>query len=225
MRFRFAVALLSVWAALAPARADSPARATLPFDVTLGPGSVLWLEGTSNVHDFVCRTADVEVAITRDSTAPPPSGPAGLYELIRAAGVCGVAVRVPVKSLRSEKDGLDKNLRKAMKAEEFADVRFALGQYSLTPGPAPADSIAIRSEGSLTICGRERPVTLDARARRDDKGVWLEGSETLRMSDYGIKPPTMMMGTMRVHDPITVHYRLYLIAMGEAAGSPSHLDK
>ena len=45
------------------------------------------------------------------------------------------------------------------------------------------DSVAIRSEGSLTICGQKRAVTLDARARRDDAGVWLEGSYALKMSE------------------------------------------
>src|SRR5262245_45851487 len=117
MRFRIAVAILSVWAAVAMAEPATPARGPAPVAVTLGTGSVLWLEGTSNVHDFVCRTAEVEVAMTRDSTAPLSSDPAGLYDLIRASGVRSVAVRVPIKSLRSDKEGLDKNLQKAMKAE------------------------------------------------------------------------------------------------------------
>src|SRR5215831_15466963 len=113
MKLRMQVALLSVWAVLAaPVRAEAQAGGGVPLDVALGAGSVLWLEGTSNVHDFVCRSTTVEVAMTRDSTAPAPSGPTGLYELIRASGVRGVAVRVPVKSLRSEKEGLDKNLQK-----------------------------------------------------------------------------------------------------------------
>jgi len=225
MRNRIAVALVIAWAVLASAGAASQAKGTAPLDVTLGAGSVLWLEGTSNVHEFVCRTGEVDVALTRDSVVAAPEGAAGLYALIRASGVHAVAVRVPVQSLRSEKDGLDKNLRKAMKAEQFPDVRFALGHYALAPGAAPEDSVAIRSEGSLAICGVERPVTLDAHARKDGAGVWLAGSYTLKMSEYGIKPPTMMMGTMRVHDPITVHYRLYLIPKGEAAGSPSHPEK
>jgi hypothetical protein len=224
MRIKIAVALLSVWVAVGPAGAQAPARGT-PLGVTLGAGSALWLEGTSNVHDFVCRTSELEVALTRDSIAPSPSGPTGLYDLIRASGVRGVAVRVPVKTLRSEKEGLDKNLRKTMKAEEFPDVRFELGQYTLTPGGAPDDSVAIQSQGSLTICGQKRAVTLEARACRDGAGVWLAGSYALKMSDYGIKPPTMMMGTMRVRDPITVHYRLFLIPSGEAAGSPTHPDR
>ena len=225
MRITRAIAILSVWAAAAPMGAAEAGRGASALDVTLGAGSVLWLEGTSNVHDFVCRTSEVEVAMTKDSAATPPSDAAGLYALIGASAVRGVTVKVPVKSLRSEKDGLDKNLQKAMKADQFADVRFALGEYALDAGAAPADSVAIRSQGSLTICGSEHPVTLDARARRDGAGVWLAGSYTLKMSEYGVKPPTMMMGTMRVHDPVTVHYRLFLIPKGGAATSLSHPEK
>jgi hypothetical protein len=225
MRIRSAIAILSVWAAVAPVGVAAAARGASALDVTLGAGSVLWLEGTSNVHDFVCRTSEVDFAMTRDSAAAPPSDAAGLYSLIGASAVRGVTVRVPVKSLRSEKDGLDKNLQKAMKAEQFPDVRLALGEYALNAGAAPSDSVAIRSQGSLTICGSEHPVTLEARARRDGAGVWLAGSYTLKMSEFGVKPPTMMMGAMRVHDPITVHYRLFLIPKGGAAGSPSHPEK
>jgi hypothetical protein len=68
--------------------------------------------------------------------------------------------------------------------------------------------------------GRERPVTLEARAIRNGSGVWLEGSRGLRMTDYGIKPPTMMLGTLRVGDSITVRYRLLLVPReGESTGS------
>ena len=39
------------------------------------------------------------------------------------------------------------------------------------------------------------------------------------MSQYGIRPPTMMMGTIRVGDPVTIRYQLLLINR-DAAGSP-----
>src|SRR5262245_49886695 len=109
MRTPVAVAILSAWAVLAPAYAQTPPGAQapargVPIAVTLGPGSELWLEGDSNVHDFHCRTAQVGFEMTRDSIASQPSGATGLYDLIRASGVSGVAVRVPVKTLRSGKD-------------------------------------------------------------------------------------------------------------------------
>jgi hypothetical protein len=30
------------------------------------------------------------------------------------------------------------------------------------------------------------------------------------MTDFGVRPPTLMMGTMKVHDPVTVHFDVLL---------------
>lgn len=219
MKTRLVIAVLTI-ATLASMPAPACAAEGVPMTVTLGPGSVLWLEGTSTVHDFECRTGAVRVELTRSPEAAPPSDAAALLALIRASAVRGVHVQVPVDSLRSGKDGLDKRLRKAMRSDQHPNVRFALTTYALTPRPAGDDTVAIAAEGSLTITGVERAIDLAGRAWRSGEGVWLEGSETLLMSDYGIKPPTMMLGTLKVRDPITVRYRLFLIPRGEGSGSP-----
>ena len=195
----------------------SPAHAAegTPLAVTLGPGSVLWLEGTSNVHDFESRSKEVQIEFSGNPGAAQPTDAAAILALIRSSAVHGVLVKVAVNSLRSDKEGLDKRLRKAMQAEEYANVAFSLKQYVLSPSRAGDDTVAIQAEGSLAIAGRELPISLEARAYRAAEGVWLEGSETLLMSDYGIKPPRMMLGTLRVRDPITVRYRLFLIPKGK----------
>ena len=194
-----------------------------PLATTLGPGSVLWLEGTSTMHDFESRSKEVTVELDRDPAAAQPTNAAGLMALIHASKVLEVRVQVPVVSLRSDKDGLDKNLRKAMKAEQFPNVRFVLKKYTVAPASAAGDTVAINAEGSLTVAGQERPITLAARAYPAGEGVWLVGSEKLLMSEYGIKPPTMFMGTLKVRDPITIEYRLLLIPKGEGpASSPAH---
>jgi polyisoprenoid-binding protein YceI len=120
-----------------------------------------------------------------------------------------VAVTVPVATLHSEKEGLDKNMRKAMSADRYPDVTFHLDQHDIAPGAA--DTVAIHAGGALKICAQERPIELPARAYPGEGGVWLEGSYPLLMSDYGIKPPTMMMGTIRVGDRVNVRYRLLLV--------------
>jgi len=68
----------------------------------------------------------------------------------------------------------------------------------------------------LRIAGRERPITVAGRLVRSEAGVWLNGSHGLRMSEYDVKPPTMMLGTMRVHDSVSVYFKLLL-----APGTPS----
>jgi hypothetical protein len=190
---------------------------------TLGPGSVLWLDGTSTMHDFESRSKEVSVELLRVSDVAQPANAAGLMALIRSSQVLEVRVQVPVVSLLSDKEALDKNLRKAMKAEAHPNVQFVLKKYTIAPGPAAGDTVAIEAEGLLTVAGQERPVSLVARAYPAAEGVWLEGSEKLLMSEYGIKPPKMFLGTLKVHDPITIHYRLLLIPKGEGmASSPVH---
>lgn len=212
MIVRRALSLIAFAALLAAA----PVRAAAGTDsvavaVSLGPGSTLWLEGTSTLHDFESRTTATTFAVTRDAATAAPRDASDLATLMRTAAVRGVDVTVPVLTLHSGKDGLDKNLWKALRAAEHPDITFHLERYARPDAPENADTLALRAEGALTVAGQARPVTLEARAYRGSGGVWLEGRQVLRMTEFGIKPPRMMLGTIRVGDAITVHYRLLLV--------------
>jgi hypothetical protein len=216
-------ALLGTAAACLVLASGAFAAEKAPLATKLGPGSVLWLDGTSTMHDFESRSKELTVELSRESGAAQPADATGLMALIRSSGVLEVRFEVPVASLKSDKDALDKNLRKAMKAEQHPKVAFVLKKYSIAPGPAAGDTVAIEAEGLLTVAGQERPISLAARAYPAAEGVWLEGSEKLLMSEYGIEPPKMFLGTLKVHDPITIHYRLFLIPKGEGmASAPVH---
>jgi polyisoprenoid-binding protein YceI len=199
-----AVALLGLTAALALAAS----RGT-PTTVQLGKGSALWLEGGSNIHAWESRTATVDVSLWRGEAASDPADAAGLEALVRDAGVTGFEVKVPVRTLKSKKDGLDKNLYKAMEADAHPDVRFTLASYTVTG--RDGDTLRVSAPGSLLVHGVTREVTLTGRMWKDDAGLWLAGVHPVKMTDHGIKPPTMMMGTLRTRDRVDVHYRLLLI--------------
>lgn len=207
--------LLAVALAWAPAvRAqDRPvARAA----VTLAPGSELWLEGKSTVHEFESKTSTLGFVLQRNATDADPADPAAIAAWIRAAGVCGLDLTVPLATMRSGKDALDKNMLKAMNAAAFPEVRFHLTRPML--GTAVADTLPMTAEGTLTISGKERAVSVTGRVIKSALGVWLEGRHSLLMSDYGIKPPVMMLGALRVKDEIIVRFRLLLVAGDKASG-------
>lgn len=212
---------LSVAITSLPAQAAAPDSSAAPLAVTLGPGSTLWLDGTSTIHEYESRTSETKIAFKRDSAAPQPADAASFEALIRSSGVRHVDVHVPVLSLRSKKSGLDKNLWKALKADDHPAIRCQLARYTVKSSAAGGDTLQIRAEGTLEVAGRTRPITLDARAWRAPTGIWIAGSQPLLMSDFGIKPPTMMMGTLRVADRVTVHYRLLLTPKSGADGTPS----
>jgi len=202
--------------------ADAPGA---PLATSLGSGSVLWLEGKSTLHDFESKTSQSTLALTRDPAAAVPTDVAGFESLIRSSGVRSLDLEVPVLTLKSEKSGLDKNLWKTLKSDEHPAIRFHLVQYTLEPAGAAGDTLQIHARGTLDIAGVQRPDTLDARVYRAPQGIWLEGSEPLLMSDFGIKPPTMMLGTVKVADRIVVHYRLLMVPKVEGtASAPSRVN-
>jgi len=193
----------------APAAESAPTTERWP--VTLGGKSTLWIDGTSTLHPWSARTDSIVLVFQAASGTAKPVDAQGIEAQVRAQAVHGVAVDVPVHSLRSKDEKLDKNMWKAMRTDEFPNIHFDLSSYA--PGPARGgdDTLAIQAKGTLTICGKTRPVDLAALAHAGDGGLWVVGSHELLMSDYGVKPPKMMMGTIRVGDKIQVHYRLLLV--------------
>lgn len=188
-----------------------------PTSASAPAGSQLWLEGTSNVHDYESRTSEARVSISWASDIGAPSDARAIAGAIRANGVRGLELEVPVASLHSGKDKLDRNLRRALRADESPSIRFRLAGYTLKP--LAGDTLEIEGRGVLQVAGRDRETTIVARTYRDADGVWLDGSKELRMTDFDVKPPTMMLGALRVRDPVVVHFHLLLTASKASSGS------
>src|SRR5208282_5876100 len=89
------------------------------------------------------------------------------------------------------------------------DVVYRLDQYTLAKGLGDGVLVA-KTSGQLTIAGQSKPVTMDVEFRLSPDGVTVKGSYTLKMSDYGIKPPTLMLGAIKVRDPVTIRFDLVL---------------
>ena len=96
---------------------------------------------------------------------------------------------------------------KTMNAARYPDIRFELSNYEIAQGASPAE-IAIDAKGKLSIAGVEREIHLPVTAIREGEVLRLRGSTPLLMTDYGIKPPTLMMGALRTANQIVVHFDL-----------------
>jgi polyisoprenoid-binding protein YceI len=78
----------------------------------------------------------------------------------------------------------------------------------------------ITAHGTLTVAGVERPIDLSVAARREGEGIRLKGTRQLRMTEFEIKPPKMMMGTLRTGDQVTVTFDLLVGAREPSAAVP-----
>lgn len=173
------------------------------------PGSELWMEGKSTVHDWQSRTGTVNVVFTRAAGGVDPAAAPAIEALVRGKGVRGVEVEIPVATLHSERKGLDKNMMKALNADQYPTIHFRMDRYTVI-SPASVDTLRLRISGALTVSGTRKNISFIARAWKSPRGEWVEGIEPLSMTDFGIKPPRMMLGTLKVADRIDIHYRLLL---------------
>ena len=159
------------------------------------------ISGTSNIHAYTASTTAVRV--TRAQLAGPVEGSDIWTAALRAGGVEAFEVAIPAASLSSPREGLDKNMHKALKAEQFPEIIFRLSRIEGTP-EAP---IAV---GKLRIAGVEREVALMLKTQRRDAALVVTGSLPLLMTDYGIKPPTALLGMLKTDPKVTVSFETVL---------------
>jgi polyisoprenoid-binding protein YceI len=101
---------------------------------------------------------------------------------------------------------MDNNTYKALKTKTNKNISFVF--VSGTVSSADAASYQVKVIGNLTIAGKIQKIDLAASARYNaaDKSFTINGSKKLKMTDYGVSPPTAMLGTIKTGNDITVSF-------------------
>ena len=161
------------------------------------------IAGTSNIHAYTASTTVVRV--TRVQVAGSVAGPNFWDEIVKPGGVEAFDIAIPAAKLTSPKEGLDKNMHKALKAEQHPDITFSLKR--IEPGAAPG---ALRALGTLRIAGVDREVALVLKTVHKDSTLSVKGELPLLMTDYGIAPPKAMLGMLKTDPKVTVTFEVLL---------------
>lgn len=162
---------------------------------TPAKGSFVRIEGTSSLHDWKMEGTTIDGSIT----APP------IEQWTGAAPASEVAVTIPVVSIKSEHAKMDKLMAAALKSKVNPTIRYELTSAVLAQ---PGAAFALDTRGKLTIAGVTRDVGMKIAGTRDSNGIYtLTGQLPIRMSDYGIKPPTAMLGAIKTGNDVKVTFR------------------
>jgi hypothetical protein len=166
--------------------------------LSLDPTSAIGLEGTSTLHRFSARSQ----ALSLTATARPQSGQM-LRQAIAQGRVDGLDLSLPVESLKSGDGGLDRNMDKALESDRYPLIAFHLETYGVTDD-------SVEAYGLLTLHGQAKSVTLTATIQQAGRQARLKGETKLNMEDFGVKPPVLMLGTLKVGKDVKVSYDLLL---------------
>ena len=119
-------------------------------------------------------------------------------------------VTVPVKGIISTKGSImDNKTYDALKEDKNPNVYFTMTSASILD--SDTDAPQIRAVGTMEIAGTTLPITLLAKGKLDSNGkITFIGSKDILMSDYNVKAPTALMGSIKTGDKVTVKYNVSL---------------
>jgi polyisoprenoid-binding protein YceI len=197
MRTNFKTTLLAL-AMLVPA---SGAWTVGNEQLVLQPQSRLWIDGTSTIRSFTCRAGEVNATVEVNGANAIP----GL--LTGEKGVKAVQVTVPAEKMDCGNGKMNDHMRNALKVTENPTITFVLTNYDVTRN---ADGIAGTINGTLDLGGVKKPVTLQANGASEGGMLHVNGVYELRMTDYGLKPPSLMFGRIKVGETVKVGFDLLL---------------
>lgn len=169
--------------------------------LTLQPESRLWIEGTSTARSFRCDAAGFGVTVETLGDG------AVAAVMLGVKAVSSVSVRVPAAQLDCRNGTMNDHMRKALKAGPFPEIAFRMTSYDLARAPA---GVAGTITGILTLGGVERTIRIPAQGVEQGGALRITGSQTIRMTEYGLRPPTLMLGALKVNDPVKVGFDLLL---------------
>jgi hypothetical protein len=205
-RMRTGMLLLAVVALTAGA--GGPPLATHRF--VLSPESRIWIDGSSTVNAFTCEAAEVEGFLTHaspDVQAAPQ--PVSIHE---ARGM----LTVPVRTFDCGQRRMERDLYEALKADAFPEIRYELLDADVLTAPeTERGTYVLRVTGRLTVAGTTRTVETTVRGeRRPDGRLRATASQPLMMTDFGIDPPTALLGLVRARDHLVVRVDLVATDQG-----------
>ncbi len=174
------------------------ANESVTFVSDPGAGSVT-VNGSSSLHDWSVDGTTIEGSVAFQGIAPSSlvKNDELAFELNQAG------VKIPVKSLAGEKEGLNKKMYKAMEAETYPLITYELNNVSLEDRPTQ-NKVRLRSEGTLTVHDTTRTIDMPMEVTRKGSRFIAEGETDLKMTDFGIEPPTALGGLVTAYDKVTV---------------------
>jgi polyisoprenoid-binding protein YceI len=147
------------------------------------------VHGTSNVHDWDMKPTKV-------------TGELGINS---SKQVSAITIKVEVKSLKSGNGIMDGKTYDAFDYKKNPYIVFQLTEVS--QAKLTDNDTEITLTGNLSFAGATRKISIKTVGKITKSGDYqLKGSVPLKMTDFKMKPPTAMLGTMKTGDAVTVKF-------------------
>ena len=153
--------------------------------------STITVFGTSSAHDWETSTTETEgVAILN-------------FENGNLLSVDSVSITFPANSFKSGKKVMDKKTRGALNDKKHPTIHFEL----ISIDNISEDSLY--TTGTFTVAGVTVETEVSVKYSVSPSGdIKFEGSAPFKMTDFGISPPTALLGSLKTGNEIDVSFNV-----------------
>jgi hypothetical protein len=167
--------------------------------------SKLALNGTSNVNKFSCtcaqRFSPLELHATRSSDRTLVTFDRSVLKIATTKLDCGQKI-------------MNRDMYETLRADEHPYIQIELKKVHFPIGISLDDCAEwaeLDAETVITIAGQSKKVPLKVKARNlAARRFQFRSSQTVNMTDFGIQPPSVLMGAIKVRDAITIDLDLFV---------------
>ncbi|MCQ4034980.1 YceI family protein [Kaistella montana] len=136
------------------------------------------VSGTSTLHDW-----------SMVSTAGSFSG------VVAGNAITNISYNMGSKTLKSGKGAMDTNAYKAMQADKYPNISFTASSVNIGKGTLT---------GKLTVTNVSKTVSFPVTVAKSASGYTITGTESIKLTDYGVTPPSFMMNTVKTGNDIKI---------------------
>lgn len=179
-------------------------------DIEASPTSTVQIFGNSSLRKFSSNATQLGLRI---KVEPPLKKPEDLL----SAKLSEFVLVVPISGLKSGTALLDEHMAEALKAKTYPQIRGVVKGYE-NKGKNSDGSYKVEATVDLTIAGQTKTVPIDAILFIEGMNVRIKGEKNLLMTDFGVDPPTLMLGTIKTSNDITIRFNFLLGLKPEKRG-------
>jgi len=151
--------------------------------------SVIDVHGSSNVHDWNMKPTKINGELTVTSSKE----------------ISALSIKIAVNTLKSGNGIMDGKTYDAFKYKENPTISFQLLDASSVKLSDKDAEVTLT--GNLSMAGVTKKISIKAICKITKTGDYqLKGTVALKMTDYGMKPPTAFFGSMKTGDAVTVKF-------------------
>ncbi|MEN2488063.1 YceI family protein [Flavobacterium sp. B11] len=164
--------------------------ATAQKSYTLDSKSTFSVAGTSTLHDWEMKSASG----TGTATLNIANG--------KLADIETLNVTLLAESVKSEKKSMDKVAYETLKTDKNKNIKYVLKSAE------KVNETTWELTGTYTIAGVSKVYKTSVKTTVTKDGLNLQGSNKITFTDFGMKSPTAMLGTIKTGQDLTIKFNL-----------------